>query len=229
MRMKRTIALLLALMLAVGLMGCSKEEKNISGQVTPVTEALLEDKPVTLGRIEGGVYTNEYIGIGCTLDADWTFYTAEELQELPGQIHEELKDTEYSDAGLRQIADMFAENTVDGSNINIQYTKLNLQERMVFAAMDYEGFVDMILRESESMAAAYAQSGFENVKMEKVIVNYLGQERVAIRTTATVMDVPLYMLQLFEHDLGQYYVVITVTAVAEDTVQSLTDLFYSLD
>lgn len=79
--MKRTIAMLLVLVLAIGLLGCGKEDKDISGKVTPVTEAATvpagtveaipettgaadEEKAVTLGRMEGGIYTNEYLGIG---------------------------------------------------------------------------------------------------------------------------------------------------------------------
>lgn len=241
--MKRTIALLLVLVLAFGLLGCGKEEKDISGKVTPATEAApavteavpettetpVEDRPVTLGRMEGGVYTNEYIGIGCALDSDWTFYTAEELQELPAQTGELLQDTEYADAALNQIADMFAENSVNGSNINIQYTKLDMQVRLIYSAMDYESFADMIMSQSDSMIQAYSQSGFENAAMEKVTVNYLGQERVAIRTTATIAGLPCYMLQLFEHDLGQYYAVITLTSIMEDTTQAMADLFYALN
>jgi hypothetical protein len=247
--MKRTIALLLVLVLACGLLGCGKEEPEIGGKVTPVTEAATapagkveavpetteateaapEDKTVSLGRIEGGVYTNEYIGIGCTLDTNWSFYTAEELQELPAQTSELLQDTEYSDATLRQITDMMAENVNDMSNMNIQYTKLNMQERLVYATMDYEAFADMILGESASMAEAYAQAGIENAVLEKVTVNYLGEERVAIRTSATIQGYPYYILQVFEHDIGQYYVTITFSSLFEDTTQSMLDLFYKLN
>ena len=241
--MKRTIALLLVLVMAFGLLGCGKEDKDISGKVTPATEAApaiteavpetteapVEDKPVSLGRMEGGVYTNEYIGIGCTLDSSWTFKTAEELQELPAQTGELLQDTEYADASLNQIADMFAENSNNGSNINIQYTKLDAPVRLIYATMDYEAFADMIMSQSDSMIQAYTQSGFENVTMEKVTVNYLGEERAAIRTNATIAGLPCYMTQVFEHDLGQYYAVITFTSIMEDTTQSMLDLFYALD
>lgn len=241
--MKRTIALLLVLVMAFGLLGCGKEDKDISGKVTPATEAapaitepvaetteaVPEEKPVSLGRIEGGIYTNEYIGIGCALDSNWSFYTAEELQELPAQTSELLQDTEYADSALNQIADMLAENVNDGSNINIQYTKLDMQVRLLYAAMDHDTFADMIMSQSDSMIQAYNQSGFENVSMEKVTVNYLGEERVAIRTVADISGIPCYMLQLFEHDLGQYYAVITFTSILEDTTQSLVDMFYALD
>ena len=251
--MKRTIAMLLVLVLAIGLLGCGKEDKDISGKVTPVTEAATvpagtveaipetteaviettgaadEEKAVTLGRMEGGTYTNEYLGIGCMLDTSWTFRGAEELQELPGQVNELLQDTEYSDAGLRQITDMMAENVNTLANMNIQYTKLTMQERIAFAAMDSDGFADMIMGEAESMTQAYEQAGIENAVMEKVTVNFLGQERTAIRTSATIQGYPYYILQLFEHDLGQYYVTMTFSSIFEDTTESMLDLFYALD
>ena len=132
-------------------------------------------------------------------------------------------------SGLRQITDMMAENVNDMSNMNIQYTKLNMQERLVYATMDYEAFADMILGESASMAEAYAQAGIENAVLEKVTVNYLGEERVAIRTSATIQGYPYYILQVFEHDIGQYYVTITFSSLFEDTTQSMLDLFYKLN
>lgn len=230
--MKRTIALLLVLALAFGLMACGKEEPAIGGKVETLPEttaAAYEDKPVSLGRIEGGVYTNEYIGIGCELDANWTFYTAEELQELPAQTQEMLQDTEYSDAVLRQITDMMAENVNDMISMNIQYTKLNLQERIVYATLSCEGFVDMILSETDSMVQAYAQAGIKDAVLEKVTVNFLGEERAAIRTSATIEGIPYYILQVFEHDLGQYSVAITLSSFLEDNTDAMLDLFYALD
>lgn len=41
--MKRTMALLLVLVMAFGLLGCGKEDKDISGKVTPATEAAPRD------------------------------------------------------------------------------------------------------------------------------------------------------------------------------------------
>ena len=98
-----------------------------------------------------------------------------------------------------------------------------------FRYPSYEAFADMILGESASMAEAYAQAGIENAVLEKVTVNYLGEERVAIRTSATIQGYPYYLLQVFEHDIGQYYVTITFSSLFEDTTQSMLDLFYKLN
>lgn len=222
--MKKWIALLLALVMLLSLAACGKEE-NAGGKVTPAPE----DKPVSLGRMEGGVYTNEYIGIGCTLDANWSFYTAEELQELPDQVGELLQDTEYADESLRQISDMMAENVDAMVNMNVQYTQLTLQERLAYMSMDDEALVDMILGDRDSMAAIYAQAGIENAVLEKTTVNFLGQDRCAIRTSATVQGYPYYMLQVFEYGLGRYGVTITFSSFFEDNTASMLDMFYELN
>ena len=234
--MKRTIAILLILALALGLMGCGKDSTDIAGSVTPATdpvpvttEAVQETEPVSLGRMEGGVYTNEYVGIGCQLDSNWTFYTAEELQELPGQVHEALQDTEYSDAGLNQITDMMAENATDLTTMNVQYNKLTMQDRLIFATMNDDAIADVILGQSESMVQAYAQAGIENAVLEKKTVTFLGEERTAVHTSASVQGIPYYILQVFDYSLGQYSVTVTVGSYVEDQTESLLALFYSVE
>lgn len=233
--MKSMTALLLVLVLSVSLMGCGKDT-DIAGSITPAadpvpvtTEAPQETESVSLGRMEGGVYTNEYAGIGCQLDSNWTFYTAEELQELPDRVHEALQDTEYSDTGLNQITDMMAENTTDLTTMNVQYNKLSMQDRLVFAAMSDDAIADVILGQSESMTQAYAQAGIENAVLEKKTVTFLGEERTAVHTTASIQGVPYYILQVFDYGLGQYSVTVTVSSYFEDNTESLLDLFYAVE
>ena len=232
--MKRIIALLLALVLVLSLAACGKEaEKSAAPDATeaPVetTQAVDEGKPVTLGRVENGVYTNEYIGIGCALDSAWTFKTAEELQELPAQVQELLQDTEYADASLRQFTDMMAENVDAMVNMNVQYTQLSLQERIAYAALSSEALVDLVMKESASMAEAYAQAGIEGAVMEKVSIKFLGQDRYGVYTSASVQGYPYYMLQIFDYGLGRYGVTITVASFFEDNTGAMLDLFYALD
>lgn len=234
--MKRIVALLLALTMALCLAACGKDAPGEKPAAAPAvteapvetTQAADEGKPVTLGRVENGVYTNDYIGIGCALDSAWTFKTAEELQELPGQIQELLQDTEYADSVLRQFTDMMAENVDAMLNMNIQYTKLSLQERIAYAALSDEDLADMVMEESTSMAEAYAQAGIEGAVMEKVAVKFLGEDRYAIHTTASIQGYPYYMLQVFSYGLGQYGVTITFSSFFEDNTTSMLELFYPL-
>ena len=87
MNKKSCLALVLVVLMVASLFtGCAAKEPE-AGTVTPTpteapTEAPVESN-VSLGRMEGGVYTNSYTGYGCTLDSNWVFQSAEELQELP--------------------------------------------------------------------------------------------------------------------------------------------------
>ena len=235
--MKRIVALLLAMVMVLSLAACAKEttvEKPVAApaatEAVPTnTEAADEGKTVSLGRVENGVYTNDYIGIGCALGENWTFKTAEELQELPGQVQELLQDTEYADSSLRQITDMMAENAETMVSVNIQYTKLSIQERLSYATLSDEALVDVVLEESGSVAEAYAQAGIEGATLEKTTVNFLGQERYAVYTAATIQGYPYYMLQLFAYGLGQYGVTITFSSFFEDNTVSALDMFYAVE
>ena len=153
--------LALMLVLAVMLAGCAESAEDVAGNVAPnqaATEAA-EEKPVSLGRMDGGVYTNSYAGFGCTLDDSWTFYSAEELQALPENVNEVLKDTEIGDAmeGVEQITDMMAENMETFSSMNLLYQKMDAQTRLVYGMMSEESIADAMLAQSDTMIAAYAQ------------------------------------------------------------------------
>lgn len=235
--MKKLICLLLVLPLV--LCACGGSEKPVSGQVVPVqTEAAPaettapapEDRPVSLGRMEGGEYINEYVGYGCKLDSSWSFYTAEELQELPGNIAELLEGTEMGEnmEQYTQISDMMAENVEELVTMNVQYTKLGMQERLAYAMVSEEEILQQVLNQKDTMISAYAQAGIEVFSMEMVSVTFLGQPRHAIHTTAQIQGMDYFILQIFDHHLGQYSVVTTFGSYLEDKTEAMLDLFYPL-
>lgn len=191
-----------------------------------------EDRPLKLGRAEGNVYTNEYIGYACELDADWVIYPAEELQELPDNISEALSDTEAGDVleGVQQITDMLAENVSDMTTINVLFQKLSLQERLVYSAMDEKEILELTLEQSEEMLQeAYAQMGIEVEGFEIVSVSFLGEERTALKMTSQLQGVPYYTLQIYDYDLGEYFATTTLASFNEDNTESLLDLFHAID
>lgn len=251
----KIFALILALMLVIS--GCGSSQEEVGGNVVsnetvsqtipggnveqettvpapettaPVTEttAPAEENTLSLGRMEGGVYTNEYVGYACNLDANWTFYSADELQQIPASIADAMEGSELGDAlaDVPQFTDMMAENVEDLTTMNVLYQQLSMQERLAYAVLSEEEVIDITLEQKDLMVDAYAQAGITAESIEKVTVTFLGQERTAIYTVASVEGVPYYVLQFFDFQLGEFAVTTTLASYLEDQTASLTELFY---
>ncbi len=248
--MKKKLCLFLALILVLSLAACGKEPE-VGGEVAPneqlfdtipagavqekepdvqEEESDVQEKDLSLGRMEGGVYTNEYAGFTCSLDTNWTFLSAVELQQVPASVSDAISGSELADAleGIQQFMDMQAENVNDLTSMNVLYQKMSMQERLLYAAMSEEQVLENILTQQDMLTEAYAQAGIIVSSMTVVKVNFLGQERYAMRTEATIQDVPYYILQLYDVNLGAYSVTTTVASFIEDQTESLLNLFQPL-
>lgn len=235
--MKKLTGILAILMVVLLLAGCSGEAEDVGGKITPAenateaavsaTEAPEESGSVSLGRMEGGVYVNEYAGYSCELDENWQFYTAEELQELPSNVAELMEGSELAETAdfLAQITDMMAENVNDMTSINVLYQKLGMQERLAYAALDEKTILEMTLAQKDTMIDAYAQAGIMVSDMTMTTVTFLGQERSALLTSSTIQDIPYYTLQIFDYHLGQYSVTLTLASYMENNTEQLLELF----
>lgn len=237
--------LVLLVILSMLLVGCGGKtaEADVSGKLEPMAEPsakqeepaaeeeLPAETPVTMGRLEGGTYINEYAGYSCTLDSNWAFYGAEELQELPDNVKELLADTEIGDSvdTVAQFTDMMAENANEMLVMNVLYQKIGLQERLAFAMLSESEVIDATLEEKDSMIAAYAQAGMDVETMEKVTVTFLGEERTGLKTTGTIQGMPFYILQVFDFHLGQYTVTLSVNSYMEDKTAQTLELFQPIN
>lgn len=233
--MKKLICLLLVLSLL--LCGCGgnaeapdhKEDLQAAAASTqaPETEAPEETRPLSLGKTEGNTYINEYVGYGCELGTGWTLYPVEVLQEIPNDVVEALKGSELGDAleGVTQITDMMAENVDELTTVNVVYTKLTLQQRLAYALMDDAAIMEEVLKQRDVLISSYAQAGINVESIEEMTVTFLGQERLAMHTTATMQDVPYFILQVYDYHLGEWGVVTTFASFIEDKTESLLELF----
>ena len=239
--MKKTVLTLTALLLAAALLaGCGGEEPT-PGVVSPVTEASAteapateppaEEKDVSIGRIEGGVYTNTYTGYGCTLDSSWVFYSAEELQEMPADTQAMFEGSEMEEylKNAQQIMDMKADNVNTMASINVLYQKLDMQSRLTYAVMNDEQILDATLMSKDLMIQSYEQAGIHVTSMDKEKATFLGEDRWVLRTEASVEGVPYYIVQVFDFRLGEYSVTMTLGSFVEDNTADLLAMFYKVD
>lgn len=206
-------------------------EPPVAEEDSPEEEPAAEEKTVSLGRLEGGFYTNTYAGFGCELDENWTFYTAEELQELPENLRETTSDTALGEMldSYPQITDMAADNANDLTTMNVLYTKIPLQERLLYLTQTEKEILEITLNQQDMLAEAYASAGIELTGMEIVPVTFLGEDHYALKSTAITQGVDYYILQVMDYTLGAYGVTLTVGSYVEDRTQDLLDLFFAVD
>lgn len=234
--MKRKLCLILALVLAFALTGCGSSAPESSKVEPPAQTKPVEteptENPLRLGRMDGGSYINTYAGIGCDLDESWTFYGADELQEIPAAARESMEGSELAElvGDYEQITDMMAENAELMVNVNVLYTKQPLAQRVVHQTLSEEGTLDLVLDEQKDLLVdAYEQAGIHVSSLEKVKATFLGEEHWALKTTAETQGVPVYFLQVANYKLGAYGVTLTVSSFVEDNTQTVLDLFYPVD
>lgn len=252
--MKKKLCLILALLLALGLLltACGGDA-DVTGQVTPQQDApatapggnveptesaetappepTAAENELSLGRMEGGVYTNSYVGFACNLDSNWTFLSAVELEQIPADVSDLISGSELGDAleNVSQFTDMMAENVNDLTTMNVLYQKLDMPTRLAYMALSEEEIIDASLDQMDMLIAAYEQAGFTVDSIEKVTVTFLGEERTALHSSMVFQGVPYYTLQFFDYHLGEYSVVTTLASYVEDQTASLMELFYSLE
>ena len=206
------------------------ETEPAPAETEAVPEETLAERPVSLGRISGNEYINEYLGYGGRFENGWDLYGADELQELPGNVADLFEGTELEEVLSQhtQITDMLAENVDTLTTVNVVYTKLGLQERLAYALLDEKAILEQVLSQQDLLTESYAAAGIMVSDMELVTIDFLGQERYAIHTTAAMQDVPYFILQIYDYHLGSYGVVTTFASFIEDNTASLPVLFYPL-
>ena len=116
--MKKLIMMLLCGVLSVSFVACSS---------SPSEEVREEQnsKEFELGKIDGFVYENNFIGIGCALDSDWYFYSEEEIQEL-NNYKAEVAGEKY-EATIPAIEETYS--NMGYGDLKIEVDTLNLADK----------------------------------------------------------------------------------------------------
>lgn len=91
-QMKRAVGLLLALVLVLSMAACGKKDGDGGDSQSGFQR----------GTIENGIYTNTFVGIGCELSDDWTYYSDEQLAELSGVVAESSEEMPEGHGGWQE-------------------------------------------------------------------------------------------------------------------------------
>ena len=149
--MKKLFAMLMALTILMTMAACGQqttdeaggtvdpgavEDQGTSGQVDmPADDAGTPE----LGSVNGGTYTNEFAGIGCTLDETWTFYTEAQIAEINGFLTEGTSDEDMRQLmeENQSVYDMYASSTDGLMTMNVVFQNMGLLFGTTMSAQDY--------------------------------------------------------------------------------------------
>lgn len=189
------------------------------------------DNAVVFGVLEGNVYTNEYAGFRLELDDNWTLMTSEELQELPENVEQLMQGTALGETMKKytQLFDMQAQSLTDMRSINVVYQVKAAALALAGNLLTEEQLIDATLTQKDLMTSTYESMGMEDITIEKTKVQFMGQERFALKTSAKMLGLEYYIVQLIDYSCGEYGVYITCAAFGEADLDGLLALFQPLN
>ena len=230
--MRSPLGILALLVLLLALTACGGE-KNVSGiaapaepepPVTGTVEAAPEPE-FQMGEMSGGVYTNEFLGIGCSLDSNWTYLTDEEILELNASSAEQMTNEEIREMleTSENIYDMYAQ--ADGGLVNIAVCVENLGV-LNGITMDEAAYLEEVLPILEQSLAGI---GLTDIAQEKFTETLAGQSHQAVKFSGMLNgDTPMYQEQVYLKK-GSYMAAIILCSGIEDITPQLAAMFYALD
>ena len=145
-QMKRAAGLLLALVLVLSMAACGKKDGDGGDSQSGFQR----------GTIENGIYTNTFVGIGCQLSDDWTYYTDEQLAELSGVVAESSEEMQKAMEDGKSTYDMFASAMEGLVTINVVYEDLGA---LYGKLLDEAGYLEIAVPKLEDALTMFPRSG----------------------------------------------------------------------
>ena len=229
---KRTLSLLLLVVLLLLPAGCKKDPDDVSGSLVPDSQPSQEssasteeseDEALSIGQVNGGRYENKYFGFGCSLDSTWTYASQEQLQAQNG-LTAEMFDDEALQEQLRNsnmFYDMMAATSDLSLNINVVVQNMG---QLYGSILSEDTIVQQTIKTLPDQLAA---SGMSVTSCKAADVEFAGATHKAIRLTSIVQDMQVYQICVFIKR-GGYIANITLTSFTDNTTDTLLKLFYGV-
>lgn len=174
----------------------------------------------SLGNTKGLVYENKFIGIGCSLDSGWSFYTDEQIKQL-NNVASDMAGDAYKEAikNAQIIYDMFATSSNQLDSININLEKLSALQ---LAALDITKNYDA---QFPTIKQAYENMGYSNIFYETKNISIGSKKIPAMCITAEINGIKLYQ-KTFSIKCNGYLANASITTYNEDLTEQLISKFY---
>ena len=192
--LKKFLACLLTLALMLSFAACG-QTTDIRGEVSSNTNAATQPQETTvppteaefeIGSSTGNTYKNQFIGIQCTLDANWVFKTDEEIraqnQATLGLVGDEYKDL-LANAAI--VYDMVAVHTNQMDTVNVVMEKMSVANLL----MTEEQYLNL---SKDSAVGGLQSMGFTVDKAEVTKIQFAGAEHAALTLEGSFSGIAFY-------------------------------------
>ena len=208
--MKKLLSLTLAIVMVFLMVACN---------ATPNSDDKGNDKAeFSRGKIEGDVYTNEFLGFEFTKPESWVYSTDEEIAALVNLSVDTILGDNFKDAleNNPSVYDMMVTDLVTRSNINVGYENLAKTFSTNITIKQYVDMVKKQLSNVEGMTTTFSDN------MESVKLGEAEFTKVVCNTTASgVSMTQVYYLQ----KVDEYMCFVIVTIPSGYNVEEIEAMF----
>ncbi|MBE6810150.1 MAG: hypothetical protein E7521_03720 [Ruminococcaceae bacterium] len=227
--MKKLLCLVMAIVMLFSVCGCLGRYDNVDdirGEITSETENSTlsqeseDSQPeFSLGKTSNNVYTNEFLGLSCTLPSEWNFYSDEQILEL-NNITKEYIDEDVSSQLEKAtiIYDMYAQNNVDNSNVNVNLERLNPVQAVT---LDLK---TALVAQTDAIISTYQNMGYTDVAVNYENITVDGKKFDALRIEAKIQGYDFYGIA-FAFIKNSYLANVTVTSLQTDKTNTILKCF----
>lgn len=210
--MKKLLALLMTLALLVGVTACGSNE---------IPATVMGEKSFGLGSVDGLTYKNDFIGIGCNLGSDWSFYSDEQIRQMNNQTTA-LAGEEYEAlmANTNMVYDMMAVSSNQLDNISVILEKSTEEAVAAFdLRTTYAALFPTIKQSFENM-------GYTGITYQFAPITIDGKTIECVTSSANYGYGIMYQRQLMLPLSGGYVATVTVTTFDNDGTEYYLQKFF---
>ncbi len=200
--MKRILTIILSAVILLSFTACSSEP----------------EPEFSLGTVNGSVYENTFIGIGCDLGDEWTYFSDEQIMEQ-NNVAANLAGEEYRKQMLTAsvIYDMFASHSNQVSTIGVNLEKIN-----ALTAFNIDSYLEDAV---PSIKLGLGNMGFTNITHNIGKVKIGSENFTCLNVNSELGEFKMYQT-IVAIKCNGYLACVTFSGDSAEAISSAIECFY---
>lgn len=234
--MKKLLAILLLVSMLVTLAACGDGKKDFivsepqsasgsQGGSTPQSPAggINADDVMGAYSASTNTYTNNFIGIGCKLNADWEVFSAEQIAQLNGLMNTMITDQDLADLlkNSGTVQPFYAQAEDGLVTLNITLEDLGARYGSTLSEQQYANMA------AGQLAPVLESIGLTGIDTQIGSLSFAGSDHVAVFVSGSLQGTAFYET-LVCVKVGNHIAIVTAGSYLSDKTRDSLSLFYGL-